>query len=314
MFCRLVAAFCLAAMASAPLRSAAEGEEATFSAIDEAFHRASVSCATPPLAGGTGVSFALAPRPDGTARLYRISDKDMVRVLPDGISTPLEVGVFERQYLVASPALLLVNGTAYLWTNKSVPASVTMPVPPAGKPFDPAPEVLGFLMKTIPLYEMRVVFGWEITFLPKDGTPIPLGMLKFGQPLSWEFVRAGVAESLKAKVTEKRRGQKKGAHAAKPAKFIPKKRTVVLYDRDRVLKGANGITYVPRVFKASSGKRQAERRQEWQQLYDEAVRQETEEAEGRAAFDAANSDLGMSEKDLDALVAQGSVTCRRVSK
>ena len=181
------------------------------------------------------------------------------------------------------------GGKVWLKCKKSPAGSYA--IPEKGNDFCVASECLGRL------HDMLVGFGTEfnevrcrVTLRSDSGkTKVQLGVIGFGDSLPRNEIEKAMGKQIGKKVNVT---VATGAGNIRKPKF---KRTVVLYDGDMIKKGLDGVTKVPRQFKflgtRVNGYRryhsEAKARNDWQELYDEANRQEKQEQEAYAEYEAA---------------------------
>ena len=222
----------------------------------------------------------------------------------------------------------MVNGGTYVYTSgdkvwlkcaKSPEGS--FPVPKRGRNFSVAAKISGELYKT--LLELGTNSGGvkcRLTLRSGNGkTNILLGEIGFGEVLPRRSIEEGIGKHIGRKASSAISGTDK---VAKPT-F---KRTVVLYDGD-VIKKEITVTKVPRNFtfrpppeepviyrpsvRPSVNRTKSKKmevweskkefaRKKWQELYDEAVRQEKREQREREAYRQA---LALKKKEINQMEA-----------
>ena len=181
------------------------------------------------------------------------------------------------------------GGKVWLKCEKSPARSYV--VPERGNDFCVAVENLG------KMYDMLVGFGTRfdevrcrVTLRSDSGkTKVPLGVIGFGDSLPRSEMEKAIGGQIGKKASA---SATMGTGRVKKPKF---KRTVVLYDGDVIKKGLDGVTNVPRRFKflgtRVNGFRryhsEEKARNDWKKLYDEAKRQEEQEQEAYAEYEAA---------------------------
>lgn len=182
-------------------------------------------------------------------------------------------------------------------------------VPEEGSGYDIAENLYGDAAKAIKVYKMKPpALKWDVAFITKKGVTVPVGQVAFGEKVTRAMFRSEVKKLVMKAASQMRKDEvsaEKQKGASVPSTFQPsKKRTHFLYDKGKIKRTVEGYVYVPRRYvaarktvrnerqKEQDEARNAEHEAEWQALYEEALRQEKEEAAERTAWEKARAKLG----------------------
>ncbi len=290
-----------------------------YAAAEGAFRGAKVEEWTRGAADASKPAWCLVQQSEEDApRLFEVEAKsgDATRVVrymtAAGAEESMPQSEFAKRHLSGESGWLVMSGgrTMLHAPVRGRPAE-RLQVPAEGEDgFDVAEHVYGGAAKAIRRLGMTPPgIEWNVTFVTKLGREVPVGSVDFGGRVTRAMFRPAVKEVLDAAaanmVVDRPAAQAApsgGATAtAVPSSFAPsKKRTHFLYDKGKIKRTVDGLVYVPRAYKTakkefSRNKRQQEQdeerdalhRAEWQALYNEALRQEKEEAAERAAWERA---------------------------
>lgn len=206
----------------------------------------------------------------------------VVRLLPDRPAEPVASEVFTQE-AASKPHILMKGTNAYLGVAKGRGGDRSR-VGVREEVFNPFREEFGNLYEVVQRLGVgRLPLAYEVAFqLKGDGAEIPVETVFFGREVPYAAFREKVADWM-AQRTAKTAMRRK-------AKIARKRQTVILADVPVVRKRLDGVTEVPRTFVyassnkhkyfydsrayASEARKEEIARAKWQQLYDEAVRQE----------------------------------------
>lgn len=241
----------------------------------------------------------LVPKSDAAYDIYELTvapgaPMKVVRLLPDRPSESVASEAFTRE-AASKPHILMKGTNAYLGAAKGR-GSDRSRIGVREDVFNPFREEFGALYEVVRRLGVgRLPLAYEVVFqLKGENAEIPVETVFFGREVPYSTFREKVADWM-AQRTAKTATRRK-------AKTARKRQTVILADIPVVRKRLDGVTEVPRTFVyassnkhkyfydsrayASEARKEEIARAKWQQLYNEAVRQEQAVAEAMRAPDA----------------------------
>jgi len=197
-----------------------------------------------------------------------------------GESKRMDLPEFEK--MRSEPRLMVLGGRAYLFASNS---GAFYPAPKEFETFNPSAKDCGILYDAVRrLLADTSRVKYQVMFkMQGNSESIPISLIGFGESVS----RETFVEKIQKRLAQQR--SRKNAGRAKK-----RKRTVILTNTKVIRKRIDGVTEVPKVFVPSSNKhryswygreydnevrKEEQARAKWQELYDEAVRQEEAENE-----------------------------------
>ena len=228
----------------------------------------------------------------------------------------MDPDVFKKQL---AESIVIVRGeSGPAWICGKVKSRLDVAVPEIGSGVLPVSLFLGdgysavkSLRAALPEVKFRVILQNE-----QNGGGISLGVFAASEDISSEIVRSKVREQLTEKML------KKAGSGLKPPKMKKVKRTVVFYEGEKIFKAMNGVTKVPRSFKFFGTSRSKDdkahvndiierARKKWEDLCEEARRQERRELEVEAENQQAKEEY---QRQVDAAMRKARASSDDVDK
>ena len=218
-----------------------------------------------------------------------------------------------------SESVVIVCGeTGSAWICGKVKSRLSLDVPEIGSDvlpvalfLDDGYAVAKSLRMNLPEVKFRVTLQKG-----QNGGDVSLGIFAASESISSEVVRSKVREQLTEKML------KKAGSGLKPPKMKKVKRTVVFYEGEKIFKAMNGVTKVPRSFKFFGTSRSKDdkahvndiierARKKWEDLCEEARRQERRELEVEAENQQAKEEY---QRQVDAAMRKARASSDDVDK